>query len=438
MKKLILAVFLFVLSSFTAFAGSFPDVKSDNENYEAIEYLKSKNIIQGYPNGNFGPDDMVDRAAAVKMIMEAFGLSKNNNYEAVFTDVKKTAWYAPYILGAKDIGFISGYEDKTFKPEKYVTLVEALKIILAAKNVEIPSKVSSAVAIDISADEWFSTYALYARDNNVVLPDIEGKMFPNKTLTRAAFAEVLYRIVKVLESGKPFDISSQWLTYDNSSLPFKIKYNDKTWQIITHKNEVTFFYPDKGLNQFSPIRIYPNSAKLIFTVDPNEGKLNKDAYFSDIKKAFPDGTPTEFNVGDLNSLEILHPKQRYVDWYIFLPNNYVLIIYTDYGNGPVSFRIPQIIKGMLSTLQYRDTDLSSLEQSKTQLLNKIFSNILVAKKGMEMLNLIPDKTIIETDAIGVGTGPVDYYFSQDLNYTFKYERSSDTILNKKEGNTSKF
>jgi hypothetical protein len=63
---------------------------------------------------------------------------------------------------------------------------------------------------------------------------------------------------------------------------------------------------------------------------------------------------------------------------------------------------------------------------------------MVEKKGMETLNLLPDKTIIETDAIGVGTGPVDYYYSEDVNYTFKYERKSDVILDKKVGKTSAF
>jgi len=437
MKKIFFAVFLFFVFSISTFAASFPDVSADNENYDAIEYLKEKGIINGYDNGNFGPNDMVNRAASVKMIMEAFKLNKNENYEAVFTDVKKSDWFMPYVMGARSYGFVSGYEDKTFKPGQYVTLAEALKMILTAKEIDMPSS-SSAVATDVSKSDWFFKYAAYAKNNNIVLPDVEGKFFPNKTLTRAAFAEILYRIVKVEESGKPFDISSKWTIYDNSSFPFRIKYNENTWQILTKKNEITFFIPDEDLKQFSPVRIYPNSAKLIFTVDPNQDKLNKTAYFNNIKDAFSDGDTTEFKVGDLNALEVLYSKEHYVDWYIFLPNDYVLVIYTDYGNGPISYRIPQIIKGMLATLEYKEADLSSFDQSQSAILSKIFSNILVEKKGMEMLNLIPDKTLIETDAIGVGTGPVDYYFSQELNYTFKYERSSDTILNKKEGNTSKF
>jgi len=437
MKKLFFAVFLFFTLSFNALAASFPDVKPNDENYDAIVYLKDNGIINGYENGNFGPYDMVNRAAAVKMIMEAFKLNKNENYESIFSDVKKSDWFMPYVMGARNYGFVSGYGDKTFKPGQYVTLSEALKMIISAKEIKMPDY-DSPIATDVSKDDWFFQYASYAKNNNIVLPDIEGKFFPNKTLTRAAFAEILYRVIKVNETGKPFDISSKWTIYDNSAFPFKIKYNENTWQITTSPSEILFFIPDKDLNQFSPARVYPNSAKLIFSVDPNLAKLNKVDYFKTIKKAFSGANFTEFKVKDLDAIEVLFPKQRYVDWYVFLPNNYVLVVYTDYGDGAIGFRIPQIIKGMLSTLEYKKTDMSSFGNTQSALLSRIFSNILVEGKGMETLNFITDKTIIETDAIGVGTGPVDYYFSQNLNYTFKYERSSDTILNKKEGKTSKF
>ena len=56
----------------------------------------------------------------------------------------------------------------------------------------------------------------------------------------------------------------------------------------------------------------------------------------------------------------------------------------------------------------------------------------------QLLNSLPDKVIIETDTIGVGTGPVDYYYSDGVNYTFKYERAADLILDTREGKTSAF
>ena len=58
--------------------------------------------------------------------------------------------------------------------------------------------------------------------------------------------------------------------------------------------------------------------------------------------------------------------------------------------------------------------------------------------GIETLKLFDDLKIIETDTIGVGTGPVDYYYSAKLNVTLKHERSFDVILDIEDGETSGF
>jgi len=71
-------------------------------------------------------------------------------------------------------------------------------------------------------------------------------------------------------------------------------------------------------------------------------------------------------------------------------------------------------------------------------LENIFKLMLVEGKGMEALNTLPDKKIIDTDTIGVGTGAVDYYYSEAVNHTFKYERQNDVILDKRASETSAF
>ena len=65
-------------------------------------------------------------------------------------------------------------------------------------------------------------------------------------------------------------------------------------------------------------------------------------------------------------------------------------------------------------------------------------NILVADKWKDIVPLFPDKKLINTDAIGIGTGPMDYYYSAEANHTIKLERNSGTVLNIREGETSEF
>jgi len=65
-------------------------------------------------------------------------------------------------------------------------------------------------------------------------------------------------------------------------------------------------------------------------------------------------------------------------------------------------------------------------------------NIQVDRKGQQMLDLFEDRNLIETDTIGVGTGPVDYFYSAWADVTLKYERSFDVILDIDEGQTTNF
>ena len=50
----------------------------------------------------------------------------------VFSDVRKTDWFCTYLDDIYNAGIMSGYQDGTFRPNNFVTLAEALKLILTA------------------------------------------------------------------------------------------------------------------------------------------------------------------------------------------------------------------------------------------------------------------------------------------------------------------
>lgn len=434
----ILALIVAVLPLQSVFAAtSFSDVGVDHENYDAVEYLKGKGIIEGFKDGTFKPGDPVTRAEATKIITKAFNIASDKEYAQVFPDVKKSDWFFSFIMAGKEKGLVKGYEDGSFKPLQKVLLSETLKMVFAAGNIKLAEKVSSDVFTDVKADSWYAPQMIYAHDNNIVLSDFDGKAFPDKQMTRGSFSEIVYRTMTVLESGKAFPLSKKWATYDSPDMPFKIKYNAERWQLIKGNHDVVFYDPDDDLQQFSPTRIYPNSAKMEFLIDKNDSKMTAVRYFANIKTAFPDAKYTEFKWNNLKALEVSYTKTNSVDWYIYLNSGYVLVMYSEYGTGPEKYRFPQIIGSMLASFEYKDQTVT-FDEAYTTILDQIFKNIMVENKGMASLNLLPDKTVVETDAIGVGTGPVDYYYSEGVNYTFKYERKSDVILDKRQGRTSAF
>jgi hypothetical protein len=437
MKKILLFLVAFALLSIPAFAGTFPDVPDNHGNFDAIEYLYGKGIIQGYEDGTFKPDDLVNRAEALKIIVGAFGVNHEGSYESVFSDVKAEDWFFPYVMGGYVAEIINGYDDGSFKPGSNISLAELLKIVILSAKVELQSEVTEAVFADVPVGAWYAPYVLYARDHNVILPDEKGNIYADQPMTRAAFSEVVYRIMYVLEnSGNAFPLDKNWTLYEGELLPFKIKYDDSKWIVTDNKYEVVFLWPDKAFSQFSPWRVYPDSGVVTIILDPNANNMNSTNYFLNVKSAFPEAKYTEFSLQGLSALEVLYPEKRIVDWYVYLGNGDVLVVYTEFGNGPCGYLLKQFVKSMLSTFEYVDKPYSL--EDYALLLGEVFENVLHEARGMEMLDKFPDKIIIETDTIGVGTGPVDYYYSEIANYTFKYERSADMILDTREGKTSAF
>lgn len=438
MKKIILfsTIGLAFFAGNSAFAGSFPDVAQDYKNYSAIEYLDENEVINGYSDGTFKPDNLVNRAEALKIIIGALGIEHTSNYDVLFPDVLKEDWYFSYVMAAKELGVVSGYGDGKFRPTNTVNLAETLKMLFTAGSVSLPN-VTSNVFVDVLKNDWFSPYALYAREHNIVLADDYGAASPSQSMTRGALAEVVYRMMIVKNNdGEAFPLHLNWAQYGSQTLPFKIKYDSDNWTLIEHEDEVVFLKPDKEFLQFAPTRIYPGSAVVTVTLDENEMSISGAQYFSNIKNAFSGANYTEFNFGEFGALEVLYSEEKIVDWYIYLNDGKVLTVYTQYGNGLIGFQLQRIIQSMLDTLEYHAVSGDSPDYSA--LLSQILENILVEGEGMEMLNLLPDKMIIETDTIGVGTGPVDYYYSEGVDYTFKYERAADVLLDSRSGRTTTF
>jgi hypothetical protein len=438
MKRLLSFLLTFALFSMPVFAGSFPDVPEDHPNYEAIELLDDRDIVSGYEDKTFGPENLVNRAEAMKMIIEALEIDTNSDYSPEFDDVNEDDWHFKYVMTAKELGIVEGYDDGEFKPGDAVNLAETLKMLLLAAEVELEEKVEYDLFTDVDNDAWFAPHMAYAREKNIILADDDGAVFPAKDMTRAAFAEVVYRLIYVLENNyEAFPLDANWTYFTSDALPFKMKYDDVSWEIIENENEVVFFKADNDLLQFSPVRIYPNSAVVRVQLDVNSETVSREDYFDTLKTVFTGSEIQEFELNGLKAVEFVYPEDRIVDWYIYLADNSVLVVYTQYGPGILGYQLQQYVKSMLSTLEYSKIVEVEVEDF-SELLSEILSNILVEDAGLDMMEKLPDGLIIETDAIGVGTGPVDYYYSEKLDYTFKYERDSDIILDTRMGETTAF
>lgn len=92
-----------------------------------VNALREKNIISGYPDGSFCPENKVTREEFVKMIISAAGLY-NKDAVCDFTDVGEDEWFYPYIASAMQASLVNGMGDNIFGTGRSITREDAAVI----------------------------------------------------------------------------------------------------------------------------------------------------------------------------------------------------------------------------------------------------------------------------------------------------------------------
>jgi len=185
-----LAILSYFVFSTTAMAGTvarFTDMQSENDLSEIIESLANEGIINGYPDGTFRPENLVNRAEIVKLVNEAFtDFSPNKKLiDTCFNDVPARSWFTPYVCYSKEKNYINGYPDGSFKPQQDVNLVEALKIVTLPINGEQNNA-------EVGED-WYKNMLVNALEKNYI-PTTFVK--PDQKVSRGEMAEIIYRVKK--------------------------------------------------------------------------------------------------------------------------------------------------------------------------------------------------------------------------------------------------
>ena len=120
---------------------------------DAITYVLNEGIVSGYPDRSFKPDQAINRAEFTKIIMGARypALVTSCDLALPFPDVATDAWYTPYVCAAYTKEIIQGYGDGMFKPEQEVNVAEAAKIIAHAYGL-VPGTAAAATWYQPSVD----------------------------------------------------------------------------------------------------------------------------------------------------------------------------------------------------------------------------------------------------------------------------------------------
>jgi parallel beta-helix repeat protein len=189
---------------------AFKDVPANYWAKAYIEALASQNIIAGFPDGTFKPNDPVTRAQFATIVTKA--LTPANKRAAIkFKDVPSNFWANAAIQSAYQSEFVSGYPDGTFKPQQQIPRVQALVALanglgLTASNQNVLSFYTDAAQIPNYAIAPVA--AATARQLVVNYPTAK-QLNPNREATRAEVAAFVYQAL--VNAGRAQPIPSSYL-----------------------------------------------------------------------------------------------------------------------------------------------------------------------------------------------------------------------------------
>lgn len=145
----------------------------------------------------FRPGDDLNRAEAVKFLVEAFGLEGTTELD--FSDVAEDDWYYAYVQTAVANGLVEGYEDGTFKGENGINRAEWAKVVTIAAG--LPTCELESPFSDIPAGEWFEEFAVTAYCWMVMDGYDDGTFGGANSATRAEAAKMISSAMSPVERG---------------------------------------------------------------------------------------------------------------------------------------------------------------------------------------------------------------------------------------------
>ena len=171
-----------------------PEDPTDPDQTGVADLLETDDHIQylfGYPDGSFGPNNNMTRAEAAQMF---YNLLKDQDVEAasVFDDVPEGAWYATPVNVMAELGIVDGVGDDKFEPNREITRAEFTT--MAMRFADVPSGGVN-IFTDVAPDDWFYSYVVNSIQYGWIEGYGDGTFRPDRLITRAEVTTIVNRML---------------------------------------------------------------------------------------------------------------------------------------------------------------------------------------------------------------------------------------------------
>jgi hypothetical protein len=250
-------------------AVGFKDIYRGYIFYEEIEFLSSKQIIKGFPDGVFRPEIPITRAQAAIMFGRALELNIEPR-DTKFSDVTAKVSGAGYIASVVEKGIINGYPDNTYHPYEPVTRAQMAIFLDSAFDLINPNPANTFKDISPNMIAYQSILNVYRSGIVNGFPD--GTFYPDNSVTRGEFSAYLARAIEPSFRGAPslevesisdwkkgtpiidVDIDKGWIINFNDKVDERSLYNN-IYVVRESDKQSHFVFPIVDFNDPKSVRL---------------------------------------------------------------------------------------------------------------------------------------------------------------------------------------
>ncbi len=154
-----------------------------------IMKMAEANAVGGYADDTFRPDRPITRAEFATIWVRVLGLSDKKG--KTFADTVNH-WSEQAVSTAYAHGIVSGYDDRTFAPDEFITREQmAVMIVNALRSESVPARTNFADQSEISP--WAKDAVITATESGILNGYPDNTMRPRLHATRAEAVSTIWR-----------------------------------------------------------------------------------------------------------------------------------------------------------------------------------------------------------------------------------------------------
>jgi len=184
----------------------FVDINQYSSHYDNILKLYSQGAISGFADKTFRPNQNVTRGQAAKMLATVLKLDLKNVQDPYFKDVPKSNEYYKYVAALQNAGIMSGYASGSFMPNEVITRGQLAKILVLGFKFEVASNFNHSFK-DVNSQTSNAYYIQTLVDLQITEGTTPVTFSPFNAVTRGQIASFIVRSQEKKSNASTYKIT---------------------------------------------------------------------------------------------------------------------------------------------------------------------------------------------------------------------------------------